>query len=116
MTRRTTAALAAALAIGTVLSLTGCAATTPYPADQSTHCEVSDKTATSKSKGGTDYRVYTSCGVFSVADNFFQGQFNSADIYSAIQVGKTYDFEAYGWRNGFFSFFPSIAKATEVKP
>lgn len=109
--RRTIAAAAAALiALGT---LTGCAAANPVDKDATTNCTVNDKTAARKD-ATTEYRVYTSCGVFSVSDDPFLGQWNSADTYGSIQVGKTYNLEAYGWRNGFFSIFPNIKKATEV--
>lgn len=62
----------------------------------------------------TDYRVYTDCGVFTVADNFFLGKFNSADTYGSLSEGKTYDLEVIGWRNGFLSWFPNILSAEKV--
>lgn len=63
----------------------------------------------------TDYRIYTSdCGVFTVGDNPFLLKFNSADTYSAIHKGSTYDFDVIGWRNGWFSMFPNILSATRV--
>lgn len=71
-------------------------------------CIVDNKDRTSKKDGGSDMRVYTSCGVFSVADDIIVGQWNSADIFSRIEVGRTYDLGAVGWRNGLLSSFPNI--------
>lgn len=66
----------------------------------------SDKDGNTTTK--TDYRVYTSCGVFTVGDNLFFGRFNSADTYGSLHEGSTYDLDVIGWRNGFFSMFPNI--------
>ncbi len=63
----------------------------------------------------TNYRVYTDCGTFVVEDNFFLGKFNSADTYGSLKEDHTYDLEVIGWRNGFFSWFPNILSAEEVK-
>lgn len=71
-------------------------------------CTVDDKDRASKKDGGSDMRVYTSCGVFSVADDVIVGQWNSADIFSRIEVGRTYDLGTVGWRNGLLSSFPNI--------
>lgn len=82
----------------------------------SASCVVKDKTASSKSKGGTDYRIYTeNCGVLSVGDDMFKGKFDSADRYSAIEIGKSYTFDTVGWRNPFFSDFPNILTSKVVK-
>lgn len=65
--------------------------------------------------GGTSQQklVYTEeCGVFEVQDNWFLGQFNSADTYGSLEEGQTYDFKTVGFRNGLFSMFPNILEAT----
>lgn len=83
-----------------------------------TGCTVTDKYVSTSGNGdgvGTQKRVSTTCGVFQVEDELSQGSWNSADVYASIQVGKTYDFEAYGFRNGFWSAFPNINSATEVE-
>lgn len=81
-----------------------------------TGCHVTSKDRTKDSDGDSDARVYTSnCGTFKVGDDIFHGEYNSADVFGSIQVGHTYDFVAYGYRNGFTSDFPNIEKATEVK-
>lgn len=104
---RLSAILLAALA---VTGLTGCATTSPK-----TPCKVTGKDHSYTSEGSSVYRVYSSCGVFNVKDAMFVGQFNSADTYAGIQVGHTYRFTTYGYRNGFLSWFPNITKAVEVK-
>lgn len=86
----------------------------PYGGDV-TGCTVESKDRAAKEKGGSDMRLYTSCGVFSVSDELWQGRWNSADTYASIQPGKTYDFTAIGFRNGFFSVFPNVLEAREVR-
>ena len=92
------------------MSLTGCAPTSP-----DRPCTVDEKDHSINKDGDGVYRVYTDCGVFNVEDAPFLGQFNSADTYARIKVGKTYEFVTYGYRNGLMSMFPNITKATEVK-
>ena len=77
-------------------------------------CTVDEMDRTAKAKGGSDQRLYTDCGVLSVADDMFQGQWNSSDLYAQVDEGKTYTFETVGWRNGFLSLFPNVVKAVEV--
>lgn len=102
----------AAVATVALVSLTGCS---PSYAGPTTACHVTDKDRTSTGKGGSDARVYTSnCGTFQVGDDFVHGVYNSADLFGQIQVGHTYNFEAYGYRNGFTSTFPNIEGIHEV--
>lgn len=85
---------------------------------ETTGCTVTDKYISVSGNGeGTSStkRVSTTCGEFKVEDELSQGNWNSADVYGQIEVGKTYDFEAYGFRNGFLSSFPNINSATEVR-
>jgi hypothetical protein len=79
-------------------------------------CAVIDKDRTKDSKGNSDMRVYTTnCGTLQVADTLVGGaQFDSADIYASIEVGKTYDFYVRGKRYPLFSMFPIIQKVTPV--
>lgn len=103
-------AAAAAIITVTVIALAGCGI--QYEGD-STGCTVTEKYVAISGKT-SEKRLSTSCGVFKVEDELSQGDWNSADRYAQIVVGKTYDFETYGFRNGFFSAFPNIASATEV--
>lgn len=107
------AVAAIAITLAAIAGLTGCTPTSPdHP------CTVTDKDRSTNSDGESVYRVYTEggegCGVFNVEDAPAVGQWASADVYSSIKVGKTYQFETYGYRNPVFSMFPNITKATEV--
>ena len=110
-----------AVAVGAVviLGIVGFNAWNTFtPANPDHACAVTDKDHSySHSKNSTKsvYRVYTKdCGVFEVQDSFFHGKFRSADTYSSIEVGHSYDFTAYGHRVGLLSMFPNIVKAVEV--
>ncbi len=117
---KTSQKLFAGLALAGALVLSACSGspaepgTVDYPggsySGEKTDCKVTDKQAINR-EGNTDYRVFSSCGVFGVQDDPFIGQWNSADTFGSISVGKTYDFEAYGFRNGFLSTFPNIKTA-----
>ncbi|WZH36259.1 MAG: hypothetical protein PIR02_16045 [Microbacterium enclense] len=111
MHNTTTRALAASILAAAALTLTACGI--PYDGD-TTNCTVTDKYVAIADKS-SEKRVSTSCGVFKVEDELSQGDWNSADRYAQIEVGKTYDFETYGFRNGFFSAFPNIAEANEIQ-
>lgn len=53
-------------------------------------------------------RVYTSCGVFVIADEPFRFHFDAADVYNDLQVGETVDLTTVGWRLGLVSWFPNV--------
>ena len=53
-------------------------------------------------------RVYTSCGVFTVQDMLFSGEFDSADKYASLDTGKTYTIDTTGYRIPLISSFPVI--------
>ena len=98
--------------------LTGCFSLQEYGDSQdepTTNCTVDGKERVDLGGDeGSEYRVYSSCGVFKVVDDPLKGHWNSADTYNSIKEGKTYDFKAYGIRNGLLSEFPNILEATEV--
>lgn len=76
-------------------------------------CTVTDKDRTTISNRDTgtrsDMRIYTEdCGTMQVSDLMTQGQFESADIYAAIEPGHTYEITTVGWRIGWLSAFPTI--------
>lgn len=109
--RRTIRGIAAAAVISTAaLALTACGI--PYDGN-TTGCTVTGKYTAVVDKKSQN-RLETSCGVFQVSDEFVKGQWNSADTYAGIQIGKTYDFDAYGYRNGFLSLFPNVVSYAEV--
>ena len=73
-----------------------------------TACVVEDKDRTTNSKGGSNMRVYTTCGVFTVQDMLFAGEFDSADKYASLDTGKTYTIDTTGYRIPLISSFPVI--------
>jgi hypothetical protein len=76
-------------------------------------CTVQEKQATSQKEGGTNYILFTKeCGQLQVADSWFQGNFNSTDLYASIHEGNSYTVKTVGWRNGFFSTYPNVIEAT----
>lgn len=84
-------------------------------------CTVTDKDRTTVTQEGTsrsDMRIYTDgCGTLTVGDLMTRGQFNSADIYAAIEPGTTYDITTVGWRVAWLSAFPTIlGTPVEVTP
>lgn len=99
-------------ATATAISLSSCGAVSD---NETATCKVTEKTAASKREGGTDYRIYTSCGTFQVADSLTRGTFRSADTYGSIEEGKTYRLTYHGYRNGFLSMFPNVTEAVEVE-
>lgn len=91
--------------------------TTAYYLHESSYksCQVIDKDRTSRTKGGSDARVYTeNCGTFIVADNWLKGDTNSADRYAKIKVGHRYTFTATGWRFSLTSNFPNIIESHDL--
>lgn len=98
-------ALVVLAAIGSVIFL----ASSQYLNPQThTACVVEDKDRTTDSEGGSDMRVYTSCGVFTVQDMLFAGEFDSADKYANLDIGKTYTIDSTGYRIPLISSFPVI--------
>lgn len=88
-----------------------------YTGNQTQVCTVNDKDRSSSKNGSSIARVYTEqCGVLSAEDRFFIGYFDSADVYSGIEAGKTYEFHTLGRRVPLMSSFPTITSATAVSP
>ncbi|QFG10286.1 secreted protein [Mycobacterium phage DyoEdafos] len=107
--------IAAAVAVG--LSMSACATQDQH---WETGCKVTDKqilTDVSGSNGSTSTtrtkRLSTSCGAFNVEDAWEAGSFNSYDLWSKLEVGKTYDLKVGGIRNGFFSMFQTVLEVKE---
>lgn len=65
-------------------------------------------------EGNNQYRVYTEeCGTFIVKDTLFAPRFNSADTYSSLKDGESYQFRTQGFRLGITSTFPNILDYVE---
>lgn len=59
------------------------------------------------------YLIYAEDGVYENTDNILRMKFNSADVYSQLQNGKTYMCDTYGWRVPLLSIYPNIVKCEE---
>lgn len=78
-------------------------------------CTVESKDRTTKQDGSSSMRVYTEqCGVLGVGDMWWLFKFDSADTYSAIKEGSTYEVTTVGFRVPLLSIFPNIIEAKEV--
>lgn len=75
---------------------------------QEVTCKVTSKESVIKNSGNHQYRVYTSCGTYTVKDDLYIMRFDSADVYGSIQPNTTYTFKVGGFRISLFSIFPNI--------
>lgn len=105
-----------AIAAFAALSLTGCQNAVK---NDPVTCTVTDKDRSTGKEGESVFRIYTEgegCDdTYGLADNWLAGNYNSSDMYAKIKVGKSYQLETVGIRNGFLSSFKEITKITEVK-
>lgn len=68
------------------------------------------------SKESSYYLIYTEDqGVLQVDDSMSFLRFDSSDMYSYLERGKTYDGIIAGWRVPLFSWYPNVIEATEVR-
>lgn len=67
----------------------------------------------SSNGGSSKYLIFAEDGVYENTDNILYSKFNSADIYSQLQKGKTYMCDIYGWRVPLLSIYPNIVKCKE---
>lgn len=52
--------------------------------------------------------------LYSVDDSLVRWEFRSADLWSDMAPGETWEVSHFGWRIGFFSSFPQIFKGQEI--
>ena len=52
---------------------------------------------------------------YAVSNTIWQLQFYSTELWSSLEINKTYNVKAYGIRFGFFHLFPNIYSVTEKK-
>jgi hypothetical protein len=102
----------AAVAALALIGLAGCASPQTSIVGP---CTVTNATASGGDKGSVKYLVFTKeCGVFTVEDAFLKNVWNSSDTFNEIHVGSVYNFETYGFRNGFISSYPNILTLKKV--
>lgn len=66
------------------------------------------------------YMIYTkdedgNPQVYEITDSLLSLRFNSSDVYTSIEIGKTYKFTVGGNRNRFLSYYPNIYEFEEIK-
>ena len=101
-------------AVAAVLLLAGCS-TEPAAPEEPLICTVNDKAQTvevTEDSSKQVYFIYSDCGVFQIF-SLFDGL--GAELYNEIQVGKTYEFEAFGPRLVLVGAYPQITGATLVQ-
>jgi len=52
--------------------------------------------------------------LFMVDDSLLRWEFRSADLWSDMSAGETWEVEHFGWRLGFFSWFPQIYSGSQA--
>ena len=114
VSRGRTRGIAGSVAVVGALVVGAAVAVPAYYGDKTATCTVNDKDRVTNSEGGSDMRVYTSCGNFSVGDVLVKGQFDSSDLYAQLEPGRTYELTYHGWRVPIFSMFETITDAQEV--
>lgn len=82
---------------------------------ESTTITVTDKERV-RSGDSDKYLVFAEEGTYEITDSFLAGQFDSSDIYGAIEPGATYAVEHQGWRIPFLSAYPNLIELEEVAP
>lgn len=85
-----------------------------YQNPQTYECSIKDKYL--KRDGDKDeFRVVCGEETYKISDLLFIGKFNSADIYSKIEIGKKYKIETTGYRIQFFSSYQNINNAKRIE-
>lgn len=72
------------------------------------------KRSGSGSSSSDAYMVFTDHGVLENTDSLWNWKWNSSDVWSGLEVGKTYTATTYGWRVQFLSWYPNILVADVV--
>lgn len=88
-----------------------------YYSDENVTITVKDKESVTVNNGEgskNQYRIYTDKGTFVIEDTLIKGRFDSSDEYAALDAGKTYECEAFGFRIPFFSSFKNLHNCVEA--
>jgi hypothetical protein len=103
------------LAIGLFITMATVSVIAVHTHKQVTFTVSKSERVVNSSGEGARYLVYTNKGVYENTDSFWNGKWNSSDLYNQIQVGKKYSCDTTGWRNGFFSWYPNLISCEEQK-
>jgi hypothetical protein len=97
------------IAVCFVVGIVALSVASAYASEDVRTCTVTEKDRTRNGNSGSDMRIYTQeCGTLAVRDILWRGQFDSADIYSDLETGNSYQIRTVGWRIPFLSEFPSV--------
>ena len=89
--------------------------------EQTTTVMVTDKAVKSYDRAPDNYLIYgknVESGdtvVYEIKNSFTMGRYNSSEVYSQIEVGKTYRFVTRSYRVERLDTYPNIYGVTEVK-
>lgn len=62
------------------------------------------------------YCVSTTDGeIYQLSKSIWYWQFYSAEMWTSLKKGHTYEITGYGWRQGFLSLYPNIVKIKEIE-
>lgn len=82
----------------------------------SSYTEVTVKSLDHKLMGKTDkYLVFTEEGVFENTDDWWFFKWDSSDVQNGLKPGKRFKVRYAGIRWPFFSWYPNIISAEEIK-
>lgn len=81
-----------------------------------THSDMSGKIKRLEAVGSEgQYLIFLEEGeVLENSDSFFNGKWNSSDVYNRLEEGECYDFGVYGWRVQFLSWYKNVLEYDEV--
>ena len=66
-------------------------------------------------QGKNQYRVYTTCGTYTIQDSLSIFRYNSSDLYGSIIQNTNYDIHSGGYRLSIFSIFPNIISVNKTQ-
>lgn len=101
--------IAIIVALLLVVGIGSCAVS--YYGDDQVRVTIKQKESVN-TQDGHEYRVYTDQGTFIMGDSLIKGRLDTADEYGALEEGKTYNCEAYGFRVPLFSSFKNLHSCT----
>jgi hypothetical protein len=107
--------IAAAMIVGTVTGgSVGLGIARMRALDSYQGCTVTDRdTRAEAEQARRTPRITTDCGVFTVSDELLRLHFTSADVYTALEPGRTVDFTTVGPRVDPLGWLPNILEVTK---
>lgn len=100
---------------GIIGTLAGCQAAYNFGTTK-TKTIIVDETFMIKGHNEPDQMIVRSTNgdLYAVGDSLLRWEFRSADLWSAMEPGETWEVSHFGFRIGFFSSFPQIFEGREI--